>query len=181
MLKNSDLRIYIVGPTASGKTYLAKKLSEKLGVEPTSLDYVFYKHVKDKSRIEVSEKEWRQKLGNILNRKTWIIEGVNLIPDVLDDADKVIYLHPRLINSLIDQWVRYMKDPIQRKQHGFKNNLELSKFLIRQYRDSVDPTREKEIKYTRLSKTSKELKKYKDKTTKLTTRKQVNDFIRNFV
>jgi len=46
------MKIYIVGSVASGKTTLAKKLSNKLGIKCTHLDAIV--HIKDKTN-----KEWK--------------------------------------------------------------------------------------------------------------------------
>lgn len=95
-----EKRIYIVGPSASGKTYLAKIIASKYRIPNVNLDYIFYKHVVDKCREEVSEREWKSKLNKILKGKGWVIEGVNPINEVVERADKIIYLRPNLLSAL---------------------------------------------------------------------------------
>ncbi|MBU1931621.1 hypothetical protein KJ965_02850 [Patescibacteria group bacterium] len=86
------MKISIIGSSGSGKTYLARKLSEKYKIKHSNLDYVFFKHVVDKSRIELSEKEWKKNLDKLLEKDSWIIEGVNPLVEVLEKADKIIGL-----------------------------------------------------------------------------------------
>lgn len=157
------MKINIIGPTGSGKTFLAEKLSQKLKIPQVSLDYVLFKHTRDKHREELPENEWRANLLKLLGEKDWIIEGVNPIIEVFETADMIIYLRPSISTALFRQWKRYFTDPKQKKEHGFKNNLKLSQYLIRQYQQHEDKGKEDDPKYSRVKKLDRILKKYKEK------------------
>jgi adenylate kinase family enzyme len=68
-------KIHIVGSTGSGKTYLARHLSEQLKIPYYELDNVMWS-----SSIEMAGKnppEIRDKLlKDIISKESWIVEGV---------------------------------------------------------------------------------------------------------
>lgn len=76
-MKRADLnklkRMYIIGTMASGKTTLAKKISQRLNIPHYDLDEIFWKRKYDLKR---SDKECRKLLEKLAKRKEWIIEGV---------------------------------------------------------------------------------------------------------
>ncbi len=172
------MKINIIGPSGSGKTTLSKKLSQTLNIEPINLDYVFFRHAKDKQREEITEKEWRQNLNSKLKTNNWIIEGVNPIIEVMDNADLIIYLRPSLKTALFRQWKRYVTDPKQRKEHGFKNNLKLSQYLVKQYKEEDDPEKYEDLKYVRVRKLDKLTEKYKNKVKILSNNSAIKKFLR---
>lgn len=160
------MRINIIGPTSSGKTTLARKLSAEYKIPHYNLDYIFYEPIPGKKdRRELSESEWKGKLKEILKDKDWIIEGVNPIKEVFEKADKIVYLKPPIFKSLFRQWKRYFTDPVQRREHGFINNLKLSRFLFRQYFRPADLSSLDDPKHTRLKSVEISLKKYQHKVT----------------
>ena len=173
------MRINIIGPSGSGKTYLAKKLSEKLKIKHTNLDYVFFKHVVDKSRIELPETQWKKNLNKLIKEDNWIIEGVNPLTQVFEKADKIIYLRPSVVKALYSQWKRYFTDARQRREHGLINNLKLSRYLLRQYMQEPNPSEYKNPKYSRVRKIDKIVEDYKDKLILFSNRNEVNQFIKN--
>jgi len=155
---------------------LSKKLSEKTGLPVTNMDYLFYRHVKDKSRVEVPEIEWQKDLSNVLASKDWIIEGTRPVKVIFDEADKIVVLNPTVFMSLFRQWKRYCLDPIQRKQHGFKNNLKLSRGIIKQYFEKEDLTKSEDPTYYRISKVKRILKDYSTKVIYLNSSDSVTRF-----
>jgi len=172
------MKICIIGPTGSGKTDLAKELSERYRIKHTNLDYVFFKHVVDKSRIELPEKKWKENLNKLVSDKNWIIEGVNPLIEVFEKADKIIYLRYSLLQALYSQWKRYFTDARQRKEHGFANNVKLTRYLLRQYLQEPDPKKYKNPKYSRVRKIDRMMEKYTSKLIKFTSRKEANMFIK---
>ena len=91
-------RIYIIGTMGSGKTTIAKKLSENLKIKHYPLDDIYHvvKFTKKRSP-EAREK----KLNELLKKKKWIIEGVHnkWTENIFKVADLVIWLdlHPRFL------------------------------------------------------------------------------------
>jgi adenylate kinase family enzyme len=171
------MKINIIGPTGSGKTTLADTLSKKLNIQVTSLDYLFYKHTKEKQREEILEKVWKKELGRILKKQEWIIEGVNPINEVIETADLVIYLRPHIAIALYRQWKRYFTDSKQRKEHGFGGNLKLSQYLFKQYLENDDITSIDDIKYSRLKKLDRILEKHANKVRVINNNTQLKQLI----
>jgi len=172
-----ERKLFIVGPSASGKTYLAEKLAQKYKIPHLNLDYLFYKHVKDRSRIKVSENEWRRELEKILKKKGWIIEGVNPISEVILSSEKILYLRTSLQSAILNQWKRYFTNSKQRREHGFINNLKLSRYLVKQYLDKEDLLESDNLQYSRVAKLDRILKEHKSKLLTLKSRNEVNRFL----
>ena len=87
-------KIYIIGTSGSGKSFLSRKLSEKLGIQRYDLDDLYYSR---KYTVERSPWKREQMLRKIASRKKWIIEGVygSWIESALKKADLVILLFLR--------------------------------------------------------------------------------------
>ncbi len=171
-------RICVIGPSGSGKTYLAKIISKRFGIPHTNQDYVFYDHKVAKSRDEVEEKEWKRRLNKLVREDSWVIEGVNPINEVFKLADQIIFLRLNIIQTLISQWKRYLTDEVQRREHGFINNLKLSRYLIKQHTEEENLNKSNDPKYFRIKKVDRILKNYFNKTLVLNSRRKVNKFIK---
>lgn len=107
------MKIYITGPTGSGKSYLAKKISKKLKIPYFECDSILYE--KDLKSIYGNRKKTEQEvqdiLKEILSRASWIIEGVprKQFCQVFDDAEKIIILDIpkyKLYFRVIYRWVK---------------------------------------------------------------------------
>ena len=172
------MRINIIGPSGSGKTYLARRLSQKMKIKVGSLDYIFFKYSKDAGRIELPEQEWRNNLQKFLEQQNWIIEGINPVLEIFDRAEVIVFLRPSFSMSLFGQWYRFFTDPVQRKEYGLVANLDLTRYLIRQYFQSPDWGRMDDEKYFRVKKVDYLLAgKYRNKSRILTSKREVNDFV----
>lgn len=69
-------KIHIIGSVGSGKTTLAKKLSEKLNIPFYELDNVMWKRKKS-GDVRRTDEERKEYLNSIIHYETWIIEGVH--------------------------------------------------------------------------------------------------------
>lgn len=87
-------KIVIFGLTASGKTTLAGKISKILNIKVYHSDDFAYKK---KWTVKSSESEFMKKLGVVIHKKEWIIEGVHSewLSDAVNVADIVIFLNPK--------------------------------------------------------------------------------------
>ena len=107
-------RIWILGGTAAGKTTLAKKISEKLGISHYSIDDFSYK----KKWTEKYSKEDRVKnLEKASKKASWVIEGFHSDDWILSSmkrADVVVFLDMHKIRTLI----RTVGRQIDRKREG---------------------------------------------------------------
>lgn len=88
-------RIYIVGTVASGKSFLAKKLSSILKIKHYDLDDIFWGSKFDEKR---EEKERDRLFKNLCRKKKWIIEGAysTWIDYGIKKSDMVILLDTRI-------------------------------------------------------------------------------------
>ena len=64
-------RIIVIGCPGSGKTTFAIKLRDKIGLSLYHLDAIWHKS----DRTHISREEFDLRLGEILSRDSWIIDG----------------------------------------------------------------------------------------------------------
>lgn len=155
------MKISIIGPSASGKTTLAKKISDLYQLEHTDLDYVCFKFIKPRKRIKLKRCVYMKKIKKIIEKHNWVIEGINPIHEVFEKAGIIIWLRPNFFKALYRQWKRYLTDSCQRCEHGFINNLKLSRYIFRQYFEN--PTPVTDPKKTWIKSAERELDTFKTK------------------
>ncbi len=132
--EEQKMKISIVGLAGSGKTTLAKRLMQKYGIEHLNLDYVIYKPIPGThKRTRQSYEEYTGIVNKFIVKDNWIVEGLFPFRQVLEKADKIVWIKPHLATILFRQWKRYFTDPIQRKEHGLINNFRLSKDMFMLY------------------------------------------------
>jgi adenylate kinase family enzyme len=92
-------RIYIIGAGGSGKTFLAKKLSERFKIPYCILDDLYWK---EKYTKKFSISKIRKDLRKIANRRKWIIEGAysKWANYALKRADIILILNTQKIVAL---------------------------------------------------------------------------------
>lgn len=66
------MKILIIGPVASGKTTVAKKISEHTGIKHYEIDSIVHN---DKNNIKRTENEQINIINQINKNDDWIIEG----------------------------------------------------------------------------------------------------------
>ncbi len=97
------MKIHIIGCSGSGKTYFAKKLSEKYSIPHFDLDNIQWDNTADGYGVKMPIDKRTALLKDILQNESWIIEGVYYawVLDCFRDAD-IIYLldTPKYIYTL---------------------------------------------------------------------------------
>ena len=88
------MKIHIIGCSGSGKTYLAKALSEKYNVPHFDLDDIQWDNNADGYGVKMPIEKRAELLNNILKNDSWIIEGVYYawVGKCFEDADKIYVL-----------------------------------------------------------------------------------------
>ncbi|MGP4079942.1 AAA family ATPase [Pseudalkalibacillus sp. R45] len=86
-------RIHIIGSVGSGKTTLAKHLSNRLQIPHYELDNVVWRRTTS-GDVRRTDQERDQQLCEIIRTERWIIEGAHhtWIKDSLQNADLIILL-----------------------------------------------------------------------------------------
>lgn len=85
-------RVAIVGPPAAGKSTLARRLGDVLGVEPDHLDALFWRP----GRRPTPPAEWDATHRRLLARERWIIDGgfADSMAERFAAADTVVIVDP---------------------------------------------------------------------------------------
>lgn len=88
------MKIHIIGCSGSGKTYLAKALSEKYNVPHFDLDDIQWDNNAYGYGVKMPVEKRTELLNDILKNDSWIIEGVYYawVGKCFEDADKIYVL-----------------------------------------------------------------------------------------
>jgi len=169
-MKKSVNRIYIIGTSGSGKSFLSNKLSEKLGIPNYDLDDVFF--IK-KHTLRRSENKRDKLLSKIASRKKWIIEGVygSWIEKALRKADLVIILDIHLLVLTKRILFRFLRKN-KAERESLRDIIKLVKY-VKGYKKSVTETGYKHHLHL--------MSKHKLNYFILKNSKEINQFISSFI
>ena len=89
------MKIHIIGGPGSRKTFLAEKLSRKLGIPHYDLDDLYWDNASNSYGIKRDPQKRDALLEQILQKDDWIIEGVYYAwcGQCFEDADKIYLLN----------------------------------------------------------------------------------------
>lgn len=161
-------KIYIIGGPGSGKTFLSKKLSEKLKIKHYDLDDIFW--IKKYSQKR-DEKERVILVNNLLKNKNWIIEGVytsKWANKIYKQASLVILLDIKLPTLIYNLFKRYITNKDYRKSTSVKGTLELFAFAKRYRSKKYEKGHHKHLKL---------IKQYKPNLVIIKNKKQLKEFV----
>ena len=87
------MKIHIIGCSGSGKTYLAKALSEKYSIPHFDLDDIYWDNCATAYNSKMSTEKRTELLDGFLQNDDWIVEGVYYawVGQCFEDAD-IIYV-----------------------------------------------------------------------------------------
>lgn len=105
------IRIHIIGGAGSGKSYIAQKLSKRLNIPYYDLDDIFWDNTANQYGVKTLETERDNKLEQIVEQPSWIIEGVYFkwLTPSFSLADKIIILNTPISIQEKRIWSRYEK------------------------------------------------------------------------
>lgn len=160
------MKLYIIGPSGAGKTYLGKKLSAATGVPVTSLDDLFWNNTSFTKRDPAQRDAL---LSEVLRRDSWILEGVQhaWLGEAFRQADGIILLEfPVLLCR-----VRIVRRFFHRKRTGTARKNETFRALV----DLLAWT--KKFYRVNLPEIHRELEPYSEKVTVIGSKRQMKEYI----
>lgn len=106
------LKIYVIGPSAAGKTRLARQLGERLDLPVYDLDRIAYTDYKWTIRPRA---EKLVATGQILTQSGWIAEGGHLgwTEPLLEAATLIVWLDVPLLTTLKRRTRRLRRKPMR--------------------------------------------------------------------
>ena len=164
------MKIHIIGCSGMGKTYLAKKLSNKYNIPHYDLDNIYWDNSSEKYGIKTEIEKRDKLLQDILEEDSWIIEGIyyKWLEQSFKNADIIYVLDlPKYIYKF-----RIIKRFIKRKlrlEAGKKENLKSLLNLLK-WTDKFQNEDMKEI--------IKILEKYKEKVHFIKSKKEIKEILK---
>ncbi|OME77175.1 hypothetical protein BK120_26975 [Paenibacillus sp. FSL A5-0031] len=151
-------KIFIIGVVASGKTTLAKRLSQKVSVPCYELDSIVH-HQTSTGRHKRSAEEQIEVIKEIDIHGTWIFEGTDResYQCLYEMADTIIFLDTPLWTRRIRILKRFLKQNLGIEKCHYKPDILMLKMMYTWTRDFEQNRSGFEAK----------LKKYKEKVIRL--------------
>lgn len=168
MSKQTINKILILGDSGRGKSVLASKISEKLGIPHYSTDDFYYE-------IKFTKPRDKQKsiddISKIYHNEKWIVEGTthHLLKYGLDLADIIIYLK---YNNIFSQLFSIIKRHFTRKDKSFYQTFLHIKHVIHKRFQ----TKKSRLKLGQMT-NSERLDPHKHKVITLTSYNEIDEFV----
>ena len=123
-------RILIIGSGGAGKSTLARRLGEKMGIEVVHLDKLFWKP----GWVPTAKDEWRGIVRQALENDSWIIDGNfgGTLEMRVRACDTIIFLDlPRYIciYRILKRWALYRKKTRSDMAPGCDEKMDLEFFI----------------------------------------------------
>ena len=160
------MKILVLGPVASGKTTIARKLIEETNLPEFSIDYIV--HDDEENRVR-TEEEQRKIINDIIKQnKEWIIEGMprTHLEVLASAATTILYLDVEKKELRRRLFFRIWKNRLGIENVGYK----VDQKLIKRMKEYIEKD-QKEI-------LSECMKKYPSKLIILKNKKEVQSFIK---
>lgn len=161
------MKVLIIGSVASGKSTLARRLSQKTNIKNYEIDLIVHDDV---NKIKRNNEKQQEIIKNINKNNDWIIEGTlrkNLY-NLLDMADRIIYLDIPLKIRKKRIFIRYLKQKLKIENSSYKPNKELLEKMYK-WTEEFETDREKY---------EERLLKYKEKLVILKNNKDIKNICR---
>ncbi|ASS74213.1 hypothetical protein CIG75_03910 [Tumebacillus algifaecis] len=129
-------KVLIIGIVASGKTTLAKRLSERFNIPWYELDSIVH-HQTETGRYKRTAYEQIEVIKNIDKIGVWIFEGTDR-PSyrcLFEMADTIIFLDTPLWKRRIRILARFLKQILGIEKCNYKPDIEMLKMMYKWTRD----------------------------------------------
>jgi adenylate kinase family enzyme len=135
-------KFFIIGIVASGKTTLAKRLSEKINVPWYELDCIVH-HKTETDRYKRTPEQQVEVIEEIDKNESWIFEGTyrQSYHCLLDMADTIIFLDPPLWKRKQRIFIRFLKQQFGLEMCHYKSDIGM---LKKMYKWTSDFERERD-------------------------------------
>lgn len=126
------MKILILGSVASGKTTLAKKISDELSIIHYEGDCIAWGFPNEK-RYKRSIQEQKEIIDKIDENNSWIIEGTCRESQKIlyDLADKIIFLDTPLYIRIYRIIFRFIKQKIGYEKSNYKPTYDMLKHMFK--------------------------------------------------
>ncbi len=106
------MKIYVIGPCGSGKTYFSRKLSDKYKIKNYELDKVCWDD--DNGHIKRTDKEAKKLFTEIIKNDSWIIEdiGRKIFEEGKVQADIIYYIKMSKLRAYFRVLKRWTKQKL---------------------------------------------------------------------
>ncbi|MGM0884980.1 MAG: DNA topology modulation protein FlaR [Bacillota bacterium] len=124
MIQIIPKRIHIIGSVGSGKTYLARFLSEQLSIPYYQLDNVVWRKTRN-GDVRNSDEDRDQLLKDIINENYWIVEGAHhkWVSESFEKSDLIIYVEPTKLSRDIRLFIRFSKQKLGLEQGNYNQTI----------------------------------------------------------
>jgi adenylate kinase family enzyme len=164
-------RILIIGSGGAGKSTLARRLGEKIGIEVVHLDKLYW----NPGWVKTEKEEWLEVVGQAVEKESWIMDGNfgGTLEMRARVCDTIIFLDmPRYICTyrILKRWALYRKKTRPDMAPGCDEKMDLEFFMwVWNY-----PKRSKPGKELMMERCAKE------KTIiRLRSNREIEDFLKN--
>lgn len=175
-------RILIVGPCSTGKSTLARLISQKMLLPYFCLDDLFidFDSITPTHRDFYSKEVIENNIKEILKHSSWVAEGPYVIKPFFEKCDVIVFTSRSLLTALLWQWKRFFTDPLQIHRWGLGNNLLLSKLIIHQYLDKNHFYKFQGVNYPTLVYFNEQCNKYRPKVFVLNDKVDYHNLYKHF-
>jgi adenylate kinase family enzyme len=135
-------KIFIIGIVASGKTTLAKKLSNNYKIPWYELDNIVHNKIENSRRKRTND-ELFDYIKEINEKGEWIFEGVyrESYHYLLDMAEEILFLDPPLWKRKVRILLRHVKQNLGIEKCEYKPDLKMLKMMYK-WTDDFEKNRE---------------------------------------
>lgn len=131
------MKVLIFGSVASGKTTLARKLSEKLDITHYEGDNIAWGFRDNGERYKRSGTEQAEIIEEINQKSDWIIEGTYRASQKIlyDYADKIVFLDTPLLLRKFRIVLRFIKQQLGLEKCHYKSDFKMFKLMFKWTKD----------------------------------------------
>lgn len=124
------MKIYIIGPCGSGKTYFSKKLSNKYNIKSYELDKVCWDD--DNGNVKRTDEESLKLFNEILENDSWIIEDVGRkkFEEGRAQADIIYYIKMSKIKAYYRVMKRWTRQKLGLESYNHPPTLNQIKYFL---------------------------------------------------